>query len=71
MADFPETAAFVPVTQLEVTDVAIGGAGGASNRAPEQLTQRTAWLKTEVDQLTAAGAPQIGREHVRTPNTDR
>jgi hypothetical protein len=47
MANNPENAAWVPVRQLELGDVAEGGLGGVLNLPHEALTSRTAWLKAQ------------------------
>jgi hypothetical protein len=48
-----ETSSFeTEVTQLETTDLVLGGVGGPSNRALVQLTNRTKWLYDRIASLT-------------------
>lgn len=61
MANLTETAQFDTVTQLETTDVVVGGPGGKSNQQAQQLTNRTAWLKNHVDNLES-GASQAATD---------
>jgi hypothetical protein len=51
----PDTSSWdATVTQLETTDIVIGGAGGKSNEAHQELTNRTEYI---FDALFAAGTP--------------
>jgi len=40
------------ITQLEITDLVLGGVGGPSNRALVELTNRTKWLYDRIASLT-------------------
>lgn len=51
MATLSETQQFDPVYQLETTDVVVGGPGGTANVQPQQLVNRTAWLKQQLESL--------------------
>lgn len=54
MANQPEQPIFDPgVYQLETTDPVLGGIGGLSNIPLLSLTNRTSWLKQEVDTINA------------------
>lgn len=44
------------IYQLEAVDPVQGGPGGIDNRQAEQLANRTAWLKAQVDALNGAAA---------------
>ncbi len=53
MTDIVETSTYEPaITQLETTDLVLGGVGGASNRALVQLANRTKWLYDRIASLT-------------------
>lgn len=55
MANLNETPVWSEgVYQLEVADPVQGGPGGIDNRQAQELANRTAWLKGQVDALTAA-----------------
>ncbi len=43
------------VYELSTTDPVMGGPGGVDNKPHQQLANRTAWLKQQVDALLAAG----------------
>jgi len=43
------------VYELATTDPVMGGPGGVDNRPHQQLANRTAWLKQQVDALLASG----------------
>lgn len=52
MANLPETAQWeAGITQLETSDPVLGGPGGKANEQAEQLGNRTAWLKQQVEGL--------------------
>jgi hypothetical protein len=56
MTNLTETATYeAGVYQLETTDPVQGGAGGVDNVQAQQLANRTAWLKAQVDALNTAG----------------
>ena len=56
MADFTDTAEWSPIYQLTTADAVKGGVLGKSNTQPRQLANRTAWIKTQIDNaITAAG----------------
>ncbi|KXJ49971.1 MAG: hypothetical protein AXW15_05745 [Neptuniibacter sp. Phe_28] len=56
MADFTDTEEWSPIYQLTTADAVKGGALGKSNTQPRQLANRTAWIKTQIDNaITAAG----------------
>ena len=58
MANLPETASWdAGVYQLETTDPVLGGPNGKSNLPLKNLANRTAYLKTQVDSLSASKAP--------------
>lgn len=53
MTDIVETSTYESaITQLETTDLVLGGANGASNRAIKQLANRTKWLYDRIESLT-------------------
>lgn len=55
MANLIETSAFeAGIYQLETSDPVLGGPGGISNLQPQQLANRTRFLKDQVDALQAA-----------------
>jgi len=43
------------IYELAITDPVLGGPGGVDNKPHQQLTNRTSWLKKQVDALIAAG----------------
>lgn len=51
MTNLTEYLQFPPVMQWETNTVALGGAGGPMNVPLQQLTNRTAWLKEQVDAI--------------------
>lgn len=56
MANITESATYdVGIYQLETTDPVTGGASGVANSPHKNLANRTAYLKTHVDALEAAG----------------
>lgn len=58
MANLPETASWdAGVYQLETTDPVLGGPNGKSNLPLKNLANRTAYLKAQVDSLSASKAP--------------
>jgi len=50
------------VYQLETTDLVVGGSGGISNLQPEQLGNRTEYLKAETDRILQTGLFAGGTE---------
>lgn len=55
MANLTETSAFTAaIYQLETSDPVLGGPGGISNLQPQQLANRTRFLKDRVDLLESA-----------------
>lgn len=55
MANLIETSAFeAGIYQLETSDPVLGGPGGIANLQPQQLANRTRFLKDQVDALQAA-----------------
>ncbi len=55
MANFKKKAIWHEgVHQLSRTDPVVGGEGGVSNKAPEQLADRTEWLKERIEGLNDA-----------------
>lgn len=66
MTNLTETANYeTGVYQLETTDPVQGGAGGVDNRQAQQLANRTAWLKQQVDALNTASG---GWAPINSPN---
>lgn len=66
MANLTDSPVFVTgVYQLELSDPVIGGPGGMSNRQPQELANRTAYLKQHVDALEAGSLvpPGIATEN--------
>lgn len=56
MANLTEQQTFDPaVYELATTDPVQGGPGGVDNKPHQQLANRTAWLKQQLDALIAAG----------------
>jgi microcystin-dependent protein len=53
MVDIPESAVWTPVIRLETTTPVRGGETGESNAPLEDLTNRTAFLKAEVEAVQA------------------
>ncbi|MDT4838072.1 hypothetical protein FQZ97_718180 [compost metagenome] len=54
MANLPETPDYPEgIYQLETSDPVLGGPGGVSNTQPQQLANRTAWLKDKIDSFIA------------------
>lgn len=51
MTNLTEYLQFPPVMRWETNTVALGGAGGPMNVPLQQLTNRTAWLKAQVDAI--------------------
>lgn len=51
MTNLTEYLQFPPVMRWETNTVALGGAGGPMNVPLQQLTNRTAWLKEQVDAI--------------------
>lgn len=52
MSNITETAQWeATVYQIDTSDLVLGGANGASNAAAQDLANRTAWLKVQVDAL--------------------
>ena len=51
MSNLTEASSFDDVYQIETTDDVIGGPGGLSNRQPQQLANRTRWLKNRIHGL--------------------
>ncbi|NTU68917.1 MAG: hypothetical protein HGB02_08570 [Chlorobiaceae bacterium] len=49
----PNPLIFSDVYQLETTDPVLGGPGGVANRQPQELLNRTAYIKALVDDLIA------------------
>nr|WP_240634970.1 phage tail protein [Brenneria salicis]NMN91604.1 hypothetical protein [Brenneria salicis ATCC 15712 = DSM 30166]RBP63078.1 hypothetical protein DES54_11393 [Brenneria salicis ATCC 15712 = DSM 30166]RLM30769.1 phage tail protein [Brenneria salicis ATCC 15712 = DSM 30166] len=50
MANLPEKQEWIDgIYQLETSDPVVGGPGGVSNRQAEQLADRTAYLKKELE----------------------
>lgn len=63
MANLPESNAWEEgVYQLETSDYLLGGPGGTLNVQPQQLANRTAYLKTIANEVIAArgGSPNLG-----------
>ena len=51
MTNLTEHLQFPAVMRWETNTVALGGAGGPMNVPLQQLTNRTAWLKAQVDAI--------------------
>lgn len=60
MADLIDDPVFEPVYQWETTDAALGGAGGIMNTPTQQLANRTAYLKDnlEAEELSRAAGDE-------------
>jgi hypothetical protein len=68
MTDLIESNTWEPgIYQLELTDPVVGGAGGLSNLQPQQLANRTAWLKTLVESIQNDYAPKASPALTGTP----
>ncbi|HGO5816122.1 TPA: phage tail protein [Mannheimia haemolytica] len=69
MANLKETAEWVDgIYQIEKTDPVVGGEGGISNRQAEQLANRTAYLKQQLEKRATTESPTLtGTPKAPTP----
>lgn len=65
----PKTPGFSPVYQLERTDRVQAGAGGIANRQAEQLVERTAFLKKQIDDIVSGALVAEYADRLKTPRT--
>jgi hypothetical protein len=70
MANLPETPDYpAGIYQLETSDPVLGGPGGIANRQPEQLGNRTAWLKDKIDAFLAGTVAVFKATRLATART--
>ncbi|MCD4505518.1 tail fiber protein [Chromobacterium piscinae] len=63
----PKTPGFPAVYQLELTDRVKAGAGGIANRQAEQLVERTAFLKKQIDDIVSGALVAEYADRLKTP----
>ncbi|MBX9298775.1 hypothetical protein K5M33_09980 [Chromobacterium vaccinii] len=65
----PKAPGFPAVYQLELTDRVKAGAGGIANRQAEQLVERTAFLKKQIDDIVSGALVAEYADRLKTPRT--
>ncbi|QND83779.1 Phage tail fiber protein [Chromobacterium vaccinii] len=65
----PKTPGFPNVYQIEKTDKVQGGAGGVANRQAEQLVERTAFLKKQIDDIVSGALVAEYADRLKTART--
>jgi len=59
MANLTPTPTWVDVYELSPADFVLGGSGGTSNTQPQQLTNRTEFLKVQIEEIYAHNSQAI------------
>ncbi|MEO4030027.1 phage tail protein [Chromobacterium vaccinii] len=63
----PKVPGFPNVYQIEKTDKVQGGAGGVANRQAEQLVERTAFLKKQIDDIVSGALVAEYADRLKAP----